>query len=137
MAAVALAKPKSITLTFTPVGEPLPSMSMRLPGLRSRWINPPARRRHQRRGYLPGDFQGGVHVERSVAAHARLERFTLDEFHRVRAAVGLLRGTELIDSGHMGITQGGRRPRLAQKPFAQGRGVSFFNGGGVTELDDL
>ena len=97
----------------------------------------PARRRHQRGGHLAGDFQRGIHIERTIAAHARLERFALDEFHGVIAAVGLLGGTELIDPGHMGMTQRSGGARLTQKAFAQGRGVPLFNGGDVAELDDL
>ena len=93
--------------------------------------------RYERPGDLRGQFERGVRVERTVAAHASFEGFALDQFHRVVALPGPIDGTEVEDSGDVGVSQRRRRPCLAQKAFAQRLALPGVPGGGRTKLDDL
>ena len=97
-----------------------------------------SRRGNQRRAHLSRDLQRGRHVQRSLAAHTRVERLAFDQFHRVVAAIRLLGRAELEYPRHVGVAKRRRRPRLAQETLAHGRArpnVWFLPA--PTELDDL
>ena len=70
---------------------------------------------------LNGDRQRGFHAQRAFAPHERLERFTLDQLHRVVAAIVFRRGAKLKNTRHIGMLQGGRDARLSQETLARRR----------------
>ena len=62
-----------------------------------------------------------VHRQRPLAAHERVERFAVDELHRVEEMLAVV--AEVVNAGDVAMPQRGRGPRLAHEALA-GVGMS-------------
>ena len=124
-------------LHLQPGRSEFPSLSMRLLGLRSRWISPRFAAATSAAATCAGDLQRGGGVERAVAAHAGFERLALDQFHRVITLAGRVGSPEVENPGDVRMPQGRRRARLAQEALTQGRAQIAATGRRRAELDDL
>ncbi len=87
--------------------------------------------RPERPGDLRGDFQSERDGQRTVAAHALLQRLALDELHRVERLSVRLAHAVLEDAGDVGMAQRRRPFCLAQEAGACARAD---RGGGVDDL---
>ncbi|MEO7167239.1 MAG: hypothetical protein ABI016_09395 [Chthoniobacterales bacterium] len=86
----------------------------------------------ERGGDLPRNLDDSADIKRAGAAHALVQGFAFDQFHRVKALAALFVDPELIDGGDIRVPQRRRRARFAHESFTR-----FGASVGEIGLDDF